>query len=366
MLTVSFPSASSWWDTYEEHGAECYDLSALDSLLDTLRTDLFFFPVDVSVRNQICENLVDLRLELPTTRTFGTLFPHVDTITTTPRSAARPRSLFPKLRSLFITITDATGPAGSWEYASYEYGYNDMDLSAVDGDMADPYYSGFPPSNLQLRDGRNRDHQRDLWRFVASCRSINALYVEATQALRLDELWEVVDEEEQKRGFLRAEHGEHDWTRSGLATLGLCRIDTSVQALLRMIQPNYKAVQDDTKQISPVRRINLDRVKLVPDNTVSDNPGAEKCAWATLYSFLHPERCPALDFLGICYLSYFSTHPDFTYAHRLSEDWASMWTTSDEDWDALSGLFQANPRLAVQGLADRWCLASEVLEVRDL
>lgn len=308
--------------------------------------------------------MVDLRLELPTTRSFGYLFGQATAQLSAPRVSSHP-SPFPTLRSLLVAITDATGPCGAAKYASFEYNYSDMEADALDGALTDPYVSGYAPSNLQLRGEQNRDHQRDLWRFVASCRTVEDLCVEATQALKLDLQWEVVDDQNhQVVAERRAGAGEggtsqqRDWTKTGLKTLALCRIDTSATALLRMFQPRLSR-HDDTLQQSPVspsplRRLNLARVRIVPNNA------RDKDSWATVFRALCRACCPELEFLGIEYLSYHSTHAAFTHATRLSEDTATIWTTSEDDLQALGEVFGEKPDLLVEGLGRRWRLAREL------
>ncbi|KXJ87389.1 hypothetical protein Micbo1qcDRAFT_208396 [Microdochium bolleyi] len=355
-LTVKFPAATSWFDTYDEHSAGCYDLSAVDSMLEIMRQELFSPPTPQvgNGGNLICANLVELRLELPSTRSFGRLLPQSYAHDETNNSQRAPpvAALFPNLRSLFVAITDATGPGGCASYVGDEYGYNDMDLAALDGDNTDPYWSGYPPSNLQLREP-NRDHQRDMWRFVASCRTLESLCVTATHHLRLDDLWEVIKVERETiyggdQGHFRRDGDRgrvaRDWTKTGLEILGLHRIDTSVEALVSMFKPEQHSSVDR----SPLRRLNLSRVKIL------DSPRPDD-SWADVFKALLPATCPDLEFVGIDYLSYWSSHRSFDRAGRVSEDVATIWTGDEADKHAMRALVQASPRLKVQGLGDFWC-----------
>ncbi|KAH7024487.1 uncharacterized protein B0I36DRAFT_387048 [Microdochium trichocladiopsis] len=399
-LSVQFPPANSWIRGYDEHGAQCYDLPALDALIDVLRTSLFFVPTRWTQAGTADDSSMA-----------------ADTATRSPRQP-QPKILFPHLRNLFVAVTDATGPCGSSDYTGHEFGYN-FDLTAIDGDMTDPYVSGYPPSNLQLRGDKNRDHQLDLWRFVASCRTVEALYIEATHALSLDQLWRVIDgqgrdascgsggggpataSDEAYHSSAQDQRRLRDWTRTGLQILGLSRINTSTASLARMIRPSppppesTRLAHAASAAASPIRRLNLCRVRIVHDSdaradadkaaatagsqahvedgdrqssTSSSDISISSSHWADIFAALMPRHCPDLEFLGMHNLSYMSTHPDFAYISRPGEDFHYLWTESGEDLRALAELFRSNERLAVQGLDRRWQLGKDVAgeEGRDL
>ncbi|TQN66068.1 hypothetical protein CSHISOI_09361, partial [Colletotrichum shisoi] len=272
-LRVAFPGAES----ENELQAQCYDVQGVDEVVATIQYGL---------RSPALYHLVDLSLSLSSTWHVGQL------------GSALSQDARDRLCHLQLVIVDETGPSGSLSYTLGEDG-ND------NGDMTSVLDSSYAPSNLQVA-YPNREYQAELWRFVASCRNLESLAIEATHYLQLEQL---------------------DWSpplgSRGLKNILLRRMWANVSSIRRLLStssgsklsPAVRRLTCDTN-----RRVVLDDVKIYADGG----------NWEAVFNHLRT-NCLDLELLRAEQLTYFSKHPRYVYNNRPWESFANVWTVDNAE-----------------------------------
>ncbi|KAJ0165324.1 hypothetical protein CTA2_11629 [Colletotrichum tanaceti] len=277
---VAFPGAES------EHGlqAQCYDMQGVDEVIAT---------VQYGLKSPALHHLVDLSLSLPSTWHVGRL------------GSALSQDARDRLAHLQLVIVDETGPSGSLKYTLGEDGNDNGDLTSV-------LDSGYAPSNIQVA-YPNREHQEELWRFVASCRNLESLAIEATHYLQLEQL---------------------NWSPAlgsrGLQNVSLRRVWANVPSIRRLL-----SASSGSKMSPAIRRVVLDDVKIYADGG----------NWEVVFKHLRA-NCPDLELVRAEQLSYFSEHPRFAHNNRPWENVANVWTADNvEDNDDVTYLHMLHKML---------------------
>ncbi|TID00169.1 hypothetical protein CH35J_005329 [Colletotrichum higginsianum] len=276
-LRVEFPGAES----ENELQAQCYDMQGVEEVVATIQYGL---------RSPALHHLVDLSLSLPSTWHVGQL------------GSALSQDARDRLCHLQLVIVDETGPSGSLSYTLGEDG-ND------NGDMTSVLESSYAPSNVQVA-YPNREHQAELWRFVASCRNLESLAIEATHYLQLEQL---------------------DWSpplgSRGLKNILMRRMWASASSIRRLL-----STSSGSKTRPAVRRVVLDDVKIYADGG----------NWEVVFNHLRT-NCPDLELVRAEQLSYFSEHPRYAHNNRPWENFANVWTADNaEDNNDTSYLHMIN------------------------
>lgn len=264
-LRVEFPGAKS----ENELQAQCYDMQGVEEVVAAIQYGL---------RSPALHHLVDLSLSLPSTWHVGQL------------GSALSQDARDRLCHLQLVIVDETGPSGSLSYTLGEDG-ND------NGDMTSVLESSYAPSNVQVA-YPNREHQAELWRFVASCRNLESLAIEATHYLQLEQL---------------------DWSpplgSRGLKNILLRRMWANASSIRRLL-----STSSGSKMRPAVRRVVLDDVKIYADGG----------NWEVVFNHLRT-NCPDLELVRAEQLSYFSEHPRYAYNNRPWENFANVWTADNAE-----------------------------------
>ncbi|KAK1989210.1 hypothetical protein LZ30DRAFT_776188 [Colletotrichum cereale] len=264
-LSVAFPSAGS-----NDHlKAQCYDMQGVEEVIATLQYGL---------RSSAFCHLVDLNLAVPSTWHVGQL------------GIAMSQDAKDRLSHLRLVIVDETGPSGSVEYRRSEENNDNGDLETV-------LASGHAPSNIQVA-YPNKDHQDGLWAFVASCRNLESLAIEATHYLRLELL---------------------NWNPAsgsrGLRNIALSRIWANVSSIRRLLSASL-----GSRLRAAVQRVILNDVKIYEDGG----------NWDEVFDHLL-RRCPDLETFCVTQLGYFTGHTRYESNNRPWENYSSVWTEYDDE-----------------------------------
>ncbi|GAP83199.2 hypothetical protein SAMD00023353_0402130 [Rosellinia necatrix] len=254
-FSVAFPRAPSCHHGDIVYEAKSYDTDQLIAALDTI---IF------ALRSPAFRYLTDLRLALPDIRDIGNV------------AAAIPPQVKQHLKHLYIEIVDQTGPSGSVEN-----------------------------SNLQAQ-YPNRDHQDEVWQFIASCNNLESLGLHCTHYLRLDRLF-----------------WQPGPNTKGLRSLYLNRVHANISTLANLLtkRPN--------KADPPVvRRVDLQRVKIYED-------GGD---WSTLFNLL--AKCPELDFLSVCNVGYCALHPHFFFIPMPFDFKTNIWSDNEADQSSFMAVLE--------------------------
>ncbi|KUJ17065.1 uncharacterized protein LY89DRAFT_718750 [Mollisia scopiformis] len=264
-LQIFFPTWSSKYSDMDD-GTVQLDLDLLSHFRATISTALSATPLS---------NLTELRLSLPCTHDF------VEVSTTVPDS------LLARLKALFLSVTDATGPGGRKEYLYWAD-------ETTDGD------DGFPHSNLQQQ-YPNTGHMQGIFAIVSRCHNLETLGLQGTQLLDGDLL---------------------EWSpaSSGLQSLFLERVKFSSSNLIKLFSPN-KSLEISKSRLM---RIWLEVVDLTAD------------FWEEVFS--HLLLCPKLEFVHLDEVSYARGSENFDlklWFGRPWEDSTELMSTREEDEEAM-------------------------------
>ncbi|KAI5860044.1 hypothetical protein GGS23DRAFT_246274 [Durotheca rogersii] len=246
-FAVSFPSVSSIYLDAPFYEVICYDEEAVAELLNTFYHALLL---------PAFRHVVDLRLELPTTRDIGLL------------AGALSQEARSMLQHLLLRVVDETGPGGSQSYRNESQ--ND------DGTENGYLESGYFPSNWQHK-FPNQAHQDELFALVSSCRNLRCLAIDATHYLDLDRL--------------------HWLPSRGLEMLSLQRLWASEESLIRLLSPSPESTHKPV-----IRRANLEHVQFKPGGGT----------WLTVFRFLEKE-CPDLEYYSLNRCSHFEDAYGYIY-----------------------------------------------------
>ncbi|CZR66774.1 uncharacterized protein PAC_16675 [Phialocephala subalpina] len=250
-------------------------------LLTTLRTTL-----SSALSTNPCSHLTELRLSLPCTYDFVDVSENI------------PDSLLAQLKTLFLAITDATGPGGAKEYLIW----------AEEDDDGD---DRFPFSNLQLA-YPNTEHMEGIFSIVSRCHNLETLGLDGTQ-------------------FLQADLMEWAPTLRGLKELYLKRVKLNSENLIKLLSP-AKSVSISS---SPLSKVWLELVDLTAG------------LWDAVFS--HLLLCPSLEFFQPEDLSYARGSENFhlkMWSGRSWEDCFELLSLREEDEEAIRALRRALRRRA--------------------
>lgn len=279
---------------------ECYDNEAVDALLNTLGYGL---------SRPSFSHLTDLRLAVPTTRDVGLL------------GTALAPATKASLRHLLLIITDRTGASGAFSLSGHQ-----NEEGNDDGDGRFEQYTTNMPSNRQyIYPNRAPCHEAAFWRFIAECGNLESLGIQATHYLDLDQLADF------RPG-------------RGLKAVSLSRLWTSTHSLLQLLSAGATE-EGEGRSRSPIRRINLDDVKIkAPPPRCRADPLATE-TWARVFVHL-AEACTELQFCRAAHLSYFKAHPAFCPRKSSCAARRKPWSRHAADGLAMEALLQILVRRA--------------------